>query len=130
MIEKARESLKDIKQLISTIEFGGTKDKQVVNCEIRDIEQALDQASNKEKNFDALVEKYLELEKENEALKDYKMHYQIYQDKVAYLTSANKQLNEDCDTATRMIESLEDRNDRLVKRLERQKTKIKELEGW
>lgn len=68
-----------------------------------------------------------EQEKELNGVNDFRKHYKNYQDKLANNLKTINCMQEEQTTNYNLIEQLEDRNDRLVERLEKQKAELNDL---
>lgn len=68
-----------------------------------------------------------ELKEQLKQVEDFKYHYDSYKTKLVNNLKTINCMQEEETTNRNLIDSLEDRNDRLVERLEKQKIKLKEL---
>lgn len=92
-----------------------------------DILKALEEA---EENENELENQNKILKEELNAVNDFRTHYKNYQEKLANNLKTINCMQEEETTNRNLIDSLEDRNDRLVERLEKQKVKISKFEKF
>ena len=67
------------------------------------------------------------LKEELDAVNDFRKHYKVFLDKLANNLKTINCMQEEATTNRNLIASLEDRNDRLVERLEKQKAELNDL---
>ena len=142
MNEKVKEALKDIEIFFKQCELENKYDKQLTDhflqCK-KVIEQLLidfdkyhesqqDLIKGKDEYIAKLCNDRAELKEQLKQVDDFKYHYGRYKKELANNLKVINSMQEEATTNYNLVNQLEDRNDRLVERLEKQKAKIKSLE--
>lgn len=134
-IKKAKESLE---KLIEDISIDSGYSYPALYADIRTAlndfdkyyESQQDLIKGKDEYIAKLCNDRAELKEKLKQVEDFKYHYDRYKKELANKLKVINCMQEEATTNYNLIDSLEDRNDRLVERLEKQKAELKELRDF
>lgn len=131
-VKQALENVKNIKVGSMVLNDLFEEDLKVIENALNDFdkyhESQQDLIKSKDEYIAKLCNDRAELKEELKKVEDFKYHYDRYKKELANKLKVINCMREEATTNYNLIYSLEDRNDRLVERLEKQKAKIKSLE--